>query len=345
MTLSEIARLIDGTIIGDGNVQISGIAKIEDAKKGDITFQANPKYSKYLKTTQASAVIVPMEIQESFDVSLIKAKNPYFAFLQVVNIFFPSVPLVEKGIHDTVMIGEETELEEDLSIGPNVIIGKKCRIGKGTIIMPGVVVGDEVVIGEDCTIHANVCLRERVVLGNRIIIHNGVIVGSDGFGFALEGGIYYKIPQIGIVVIEDDVEIGANTTIDRASIGETRIKKGAKLDNLIQIAHNCTVGANTVIAAQTGLSGSTHLGSNVRVGGQVGFAGHMQIGDEVSIGAQAGVSKSIPSGIMVSGYPAKPHIEELRIEASLKRLPQLIKEVKEMKEKISKLEQEKGKRC
>jgi UDP-3-O-[3-hydroxymyristoyl] glucosamine N-acyltransferase len=345
MKLSEIARNVGGEIIGNGEAEITGVAKIEEARQGEITFLANPKYAKFLETSNASAVIVPMDITDAGGKFLIRTKNPYYAFLQIVSLFHPSKPLIEKGIHKTAIIGEETDLGNDLSIGPYVVIGRRCRIGDGTVFLPGVVVGDDVIVGEGCTLHARVCLRERVVIGNRVIFHNGAVVGSDGFGFAPEEGRYYKIPQIGTVVIEDDVEIGANTTIDRATLGETRIKRGAKLDNLIQVGHNCTVGEDTVIAAQTGLSGSTHIGKGVRVGGQVGFAGHLNVGDAAAIGAQSGVSKSIPAGTTVFGYPARPHAEEFRIMVAQRRLPQVLKEMKELKERIQRLEALMRKEC
>ncbi len=343
--LIDIAAKLNGEVVGNRELQITGVSKIEESKEGEITFLANPKYTKFLKETKASAVIVSQEVKDGGEKSIIRTKNPYYAFLQTVNLFYPPLPLMEKGIHPTAIINEGTKLGRDLAIGPYVVIGKKCSIGDQTIIMPEVVIGDEVKIGEGCILYAHVCLREKVVIGNRVILHNGVVVGSDGFGFAPEGGKYFKIPQVGNVVIEDDVEIGANVTIDRATLGETRIKQGAKLDNLIQVAHNCTIGENTVIAAQTGLSGSTHLGKGVRIGGQVGFAGHLEVGDGVSIGAQSGVHKSVPAGEFIFGYPAKPHREEFRIQAALKKLPQLLKEIKSMKEKIEKLEGQMRKLC
>ena len=345
LKLSEIAKKVQGEVVGNGEVEITGVAKIEEAKEGEITFLANTKYAKFLSESKSSAVIVPMDITEAGGKLLLRTKNPYYAFLQTVNLFYPSEPLIEKGIHDTAVIGKDTELGKDLSVGPYVVVGRRCRVGDGSVLMPGVVIGDDVTIGEGCTLQARVCLRERVVIGDRVIIHNGAIVGSDGFGFAPEGGKYHKIPQVGTVVIEDDVEIGANTTIDRATLDETRIKRGAKLDNLIQVGHNCTIGENTVIAAQTGLSGSTHIGNGVRAGGQVGFAGHMKVGDGASIGAQSGVSKTVPPGVSVFGYPAKPLMEELRIQAALKRLPQVLKEVKDLKEHIRRLEEEMRKQC
>ncbi len=345
MRLKDISELVAGELLGDGNVVITGVARIEEAGTGEITFLANPKYTRFLHGTKASAVIVPLELTERVDVPVIRSSNPYFAFMKLVSIFFPPKPLIEKGIHTTAVIGDRTELGVDLSIGAYAVVGKHCLIGDRTVIMPGVVVGDGVVIGKDCVLHANVCLREGVVLGDRVVLHNGTVVGSDGFGFAPEGGTYHKIPQVGKVVIEDDVEIGANTTVDRATLGETRILRGAKLDNLIQIAHNCTVGENTVIAAQTGLSGSTHIGKGVRIGGQVGFAGHMQIGDFAAIGAQAGVSRSVPPRVMVSGSPARPHRDELRMEAAMHKLPDLLKEIKRLGERIETLERELKKKC
>ncbi len=337
--LSDIAAEFGGRVVGDDGVEISGVAKIEEAQEGEITFLANPKYTKFLNETKASAVIVPLDVTEAGDTPLIQAENPYFAFLKTVVLFHPPQPLIAKGIHPTAVIGEETEIGQDVSAGPYVVIGRRCRVGSGTVLMPGVVVGDDVRIGSDCVLHARVSIREKVILGNRVVIHDGTVVGSDGFGFAPEGGKYHKIPQVGTVVIEDDVEIGASTTIDRATLGETRIKRGAKLDNLIQVAHNCSIGEDTVIAAQAGLSGSTHIGSHVKIGGQVGFAGHLSVGDGAMVGAQSGIHKSVPSGQMVFGYPAKPHSEEFRIQAALRRLPQLLKEVKDLKQRIQGMEE------
>jgi UDP-3-O-[3-hydroxymyristoyl] glucosamine N-acyltransferase len=339
MTLQEIAKKVEGEVLGDGEISISGVATIEEAGPGDITFLVNQKYTKFLHESHASAVIVPSEFTEEIGLSQIRVKNPYFVFLQVIQLFHPPVPLIDKGIHPTAVIGEGSKLGKEVAVGAYVVIGKSCQIGDRTTLLPGVVIGNNVTVGSDCTIHAHVCLRERVVLGNRVIIQNGSVIGSDGFGFAPEAGVYYKIPQVGIVVIEDDVEIGAHTTIDRATLGETRIKKGVKLDNLIQVGHNCTIDENTVIAAQSGLSGSTHIGKQVRIGGQVGFAGHMTIGDGAALGAKSGVSKSIPEGAFWFGSPARPHEIEKRVQAATKRLPGLIKELKELKIKIQQIEQ------
>jgi len=343
LTLNAIAEKVGGRVKGDGSVEITGVAKIENAREGEITFLANPKYVRYLKDAKASAVIVSADIQEAGNLPLLVVPNPYYAFLKAVLLFNPQGAPLEKGVHSQAIVGEDTQVGEDVAIGPFVVIGKRCRIGRGSILMPLVWIGDDVVVGEDCLLYPHSSLREKIVLGNRVILHCGVVVGSDGFGYAPEGGRYHKIPQIGTVVIEDDVEIGTNSTIDRATLGETRIGRGVKLDNLIHVGHNCTIGEDTVMAAQTGLSGSTHIGKGVRVGGQVGFAGHLIVGDGATIGAQSGVSKTVPPGVMVSGYPAQPHQQELRTEASLRKLPEMLKEWKELKVRLEELEKHIGK--
>ncbi len=346
LKLDKIASHVEGEIEGNSAIEISGVAKIEDANPGEITFIANTKYVKFLQETKASAVIVPADMEEKAgEKSFIRSQNPYFAFLKTIELFYPAQPLLEKGIHETAIIGEDTKLGKDLAIGPYVVIGKRCRIGSGCIFLPGVVIGDDVAIGDDCILHSHVCLRERVSIGNRVVLHNGAIIGSDGFGFAPEDGRYYKIPQVGTVVLEDDVEIGANTTIDRATLGETRIKKGAKLDNLIQVAHNCTVGEDTVIAGQAGLSGSTHLGKGVRVGGQVGFAGHLEVGDGAAVGAKSGVDKDIPKDCYMFGMPARQYMEEFRIQGAIHRLPERMKELRELKKEVERLKKELRERC
>jgi UDP-3-O-[3-hydroxymyristoyl] glucosamine N-acyltransferase len=345
LTLREILRHTGGELVGDGNVVITGLAKIEEATKGHITFVANPKYAKHLQETGASAAIVPLGVDVPEGKSYIRSENPYFAFLKVIRLFYPDKPPIVEGIHPTAVIGAECRMDESVRIGSHVVIGNRCFIGKNTVLMPGVVLGDDVNIGSGCVIHANVSVRERVTLGDRVIIHDGTVVGSDGFGFAFEGGRYHKIPQVGTVVIEDDVEIGANVAIDRATLGETRIKRGAKLDNLIQVAHNCVIGEDTAIAAQAGLSGSTSIGKGVRIGGQAGFAGHMKVGDFASVTAQAGVDKDVPPGVVVSGYMAMPHREALKLEASIRQLPELLRQIKILRETVTRIEKEMKKGC
>lgn len=340
MLLRDIATHIRGEVEGDDSLEITGLAPIEEAKPGELTFLANPKYTKFLQTTLASAIILPKDIPCPSGKSVIRASNPYFAFSQAISLFYPSKPFLPVGVHPTAILGEEVVLGKDVAIGPYVVIGDHCRIGEGTVLFPGVILGEDVQIGSHCVIHARVSIREHVRIGDRVIVHDGTVIGSDGFGFAFEGGKYHKIPQVGTVVIEDDVEIGANVTIDRATLGETRICKGAKLDNLIQIAHNCYIGEHTAIAGQAGLSGSTRLGKYVRVGGQAGFAGHLEVGDYAIVAAQSGVDKSIPPHVMVFGYPARPHREALRFEASVHQIPQMLKTLRELRQRIENLEKE-----
>ncbi len=344
-TLRELAVLSGGELTGDGGLTITGPAPIEVAGPGQITFVSNPKYAHFLASTRASAVIVPKAMDAPEGRSVIRAENPYFAFLLIVRAFFPEKPFVAPGVHPTAVVGNGVRMGENARIGPRVVVGDRCSIGDGTELLPGVVLGEDVTVGKNCVIHANVSLRERVVVGDRVIIHDGTVVGSDGFGFAFEAGSYRKIPQVGTVVIEDDVEIGANTAIDRATLGETRIRKGAKLDNLIQIAHNCVIGEHTAIAAQAGLSGSTVLGRGVRIGGQAGFAGHLQVGDGAAVGAQAGVDKSVPGGIMVSGSPARPHREEMKAQAAVRRLPDWMKEMRRLIGRLDTKEKEPESTC
>lgn len=340
-SLEDLVKEVGGILDGDGSVEISGVGKIEEAGPGILTFLANQKYQKFLEGSRASAVVVPKDLPDMPGLNLIRADNPYFSFMKAVVLFNPPKSFIDKGVHETAVIGKNVQMGEAVAVGPYVVIGDNAKIGSGTTLLPHVVLGKDVSVGENCTIHSHVSLREGVQLGNRIILHDGVVIGSDGFGFAPENGRYHKIPQIGTVVIEDDVEIGANTTIDRATLGETRICEGVKLDNLIQVAHNCTVGAHTVIAAQAGISGSTKIGKHVRVGGQAGFAGHIEVGDYTAIGAQSGISKSVAEKQYVFGTPAKPHKEEFRIHGALKRLPEMLKEMKVLKQKIESLEQEK----
>ena len=337
LTLKQIADLVGGRIADNPEAVVSGVAKIEEARSDQLTFLANPKYARHLELSKAAAVLVPSKMESGPGPARIVVDDPYLAFLKVVVYFNPQDPLIEPGIHPTAVVGNGTELDESVSLGAHVVIGRNCRIGKGSVILPGSVIGDGVKIGEDCLIHARCSVREKVIIGNRVILQDAAVIGSDGFGFAPVNGAYQKIPQVGTVVLEDDVEIGANTTIDRATLGETRICKGAKIDNLVQVAHHCEIGENTVIAAQAGLSGSTMIGKSVRIGGQAGFAGHMKVGDGAAIGAQAGVVKSVPDGVMVSGYPARPHREELKKEAAIHRLPQILTEFKEIKKQIQQL--------
>lgn len=340
-TLAEIAEKIGGELDGDPNLQLRGIAEIDKAEPGEITFLANPKYRHFVETTQASAIIIKQEFSGKRKLPAIKMRDPYYGFLQVVKLFHPPRPLQEKGVHPAAVIDDSAELGEDVSVGANVYIGAGVKIGRRTQILPNCVILENSEIGEDCLLYPLVSIRENCKIGNRVILHNGVVIGSDGFGFAPHDGKFVKILQVGNVVLEDDVEIGANSTIDRAALGTTLIKRGTKLDNLVQIAHNVTIGEDSVIAAQTGISGSTKVGKNAMFGGQVGLVGHLTIGDRVRIGAQTGVTKSFPDDTDLLGYPARPMMLEKRIEILLPSLPDLVKKVRKL-EKQLKLLQEKN---
>ncbi len=336
-SVSEIAKWIDAVVDGDAAVQISNLAKIEEAGKADLTFISNPRYEKQINTTQAGAVLVSMDFPKS-DKTLLRCADPYYAFMTLVQKLYGSQKPPTPGIHPTAVVADDAVIAAGASIGPHVVVAAGCRIGDNTQIHPGTVIAEEVQIGADCVIYANVSIREKCRIGNRVIIHCGAVIGADGFGFAFRDGRYHKIPQMGIVVLEDDVEIGANTTIDRATLGETIIHTGAKLDNLIQIAHNVQVGEHTAIAAQAGISGSAKIGKYVRVGGQAGLVGHIEIGDGAALGAQAGITKSVPAKAFVTGYPAREHMTAKREEASLAKLPELLKRVKRLEEELKKIE-------
>ena len=338
LSLAKIAEFTQGVLEGDSSIEIHGVAKIEEAEVGEVTFISNPKYAKFIDTTNASAVIVSMDFPETTR-PIIRTQNPYLSFLKVLKAFHPPIENIAEGIHPLAVIDQTTQIGKNVRIGAYVVIDKDCRIGENVTILPGVKIGREVTIGDNTLIYANVVLREKVKVGNNVIIHSGTVVGSDGFGFAREGQHYHKIPQVGTVMIEDDVEIGANCTVDRATLGETIIRKGVKLDNLIQIAHNVEIGENTVIAAQTGISGSTKIGKNVMIGGQVGFVGHIEIGDNTTIGAQSGVSKSLPPNSVYFGYPARPIMQAKREEAALRKLPDLLKRISELESKINSIDE------
>lgn len=340
MKLYEIASAINGEIIGDADIEINRVAEIQSAGKGDISFISNPKYEKFFDTTKASAVIVGRNFSKRReDISLVLVNEPYFAFVKVLKLLGPSFELLPPGIHPTAVIAETATIGENVRVGANVFIGERTKIGSNTVIMPGVVICNDVEIGNDVLIYPNVTIYHKCKIGNRVIIHSGTVIGSDGFGFVPKpDGTYEKIPQVGIVIIEDDVEIGSNCSIDRATLGETVIRRGVKLDNLIQVAHNVVIGENTVIAAQTGIAGSTKIGKNCVLAGQVGIVGHIEIADKTTIAAQSGVTKSITeSGKVYLGSPAKEHAVALRIEGALRQLPYLIKEFLELKAKIGKI--------
>ena len=340
-SLKEIADCIDGDVIGDGSIQITGLAKIQEAKPGDLTFLANKKYTKFVATTNASAIIIGREFHGVCKRAHIICENPYYSFLRAVELFVPRKECFDTGIHPSAVVDESARLGDNILIGALAIISKNVSIGANVQIHPGTVIYPEVIIGDDVVIYGNVTIRERVEIGNRVIIHCGVVIGSDGFGFVEKEGKYIKLPQTGKVIIGDDVEIGANTTIDRATLGATVISRGTKLDNLIQIAHNVEIGEDTVIAAQAGISGSTIVGKQAKIGGQAGFVGHIKIGDQSIVGAKAGVSKDVPPGVFVTGYPAREITTYHRSTASLYKLPELMKKIKNMENELAQLRSKK----
>ncbi len=341
--LGEIADLVKGELVGSPETIITGISGIKEAKKGDITFLANPKYSGLIQTTKAAAIITSRGIVDSAK-PLIKTDNPSVAFTKVVGLASPDGAKHPQGIHLSALIAKGAKLSKKVAIGAYSVIEDGASIGEGTIIYSGCYIGRNSKIGKNCLVYPQVSILERIEIEDRVIIHSGAVIGSDGFGFAMVRGVQKKIPQIGTVLIEDDVEIGANVTIDRARFDKTIIGKGTKIDNLVQIAHNVVTGKNCIIVAQAGISGSTVLGEGVILAGQAGVVGHVRIGDKVIVAAQSGVTKTIPAKTKVSGYPAKPHREAKRVNACIQRLPQVYKKIKELEEKIAKLEKKvKGK--
>ncbi|MFH1397572.1 MAG: UDP-3-O-(3-hydroxymyristoyl)glucosamine N-acyltransferase [Candidatus Omnitrophota bacterium] len=331
-TLKEIAVSINGEVVGDENIIVTGIAGIQEALPGDITFLADPKYLAFINRTEASAIITSRDIK-SAKCAIIRVDNPSLAFTKVVSLVTPqeSHP---KGLHPTVIQEKKVVLGKDVAIGAYVVIEDSVSIGAKTIIYPGCYIGANVKIGSNSIIYPNVSIREESIIGSNVIIHSGTVIGSDGFGFVTVDGIHHKIPQIGKVVIEDDVEIGSNVSIDRARFDKTVIGRGTKIDNLVHIAHNVIIGKNCLIVAQAGISGSTTLGNNVVLAGQVGVVGHVNIGDNSIVMAQSGVSKSLPADSIVWGYPAKPADTAKRTNACVQNLPRLYETVKELKKKI-----------
>jgi UDP-3-O-[3-hydroxymyristoyl] glucosamine N-acyltransferase len=336
MKLSEIALKTDCQMIGDQDVEIIRVAGIDEAGLGDLTFVSNRKYISHIKNTKASAIILG-EDMPSVEIPNLRTKDPYMAFARALELFYDP-PRLESGIHPTAVIAEGVELGVNACVGAYSVIGKECKIGRSTAIHPHVVLYPGVIIGNDVVLHSHVIVREDCQIGNRVVLQNGVVIGGDGFGFApTKGGSFYKICQTGRVLIEDDVEIGANTTIDRAAVGDTIIRHGAKLDNLVQVGHGAQVGEDCVLAAQVGLAGSTRLGRNVWVGGQAGFAGHLEVGDKAIITAQSGTSHDIPAGAVVSGSPAIENAVWLRSTAAFSKLPDLIRKVRDLEKQIEQL--------
>jgi len=335
--LKELAIWVDGTVVGDGEIEISGVAAIEEAQAGEITFIAHPKYLANLSKTNASAVIVSKEVAQA-DKSLLCVTHPQLAFAKILTLFSQK-PYQPKGIDPKVWVSPTAELGKDLTLYPFVYIGDRCSIGDRVTLYPGVYVGEDCSIGEDSILYPNVSVYSRTIIGNRVILHSGVVAGSDGFAYVKEGKRNVKIPQVGIVEIEDDVEIGANTTIDRAALGKTIIRRGVKIDNLVMVAHNVVIGEDSIIIAQVGIAGSTKIGSNVTLAGQVGVAGHIEIGDNAMVGAQAGVIHDLPGNQGYHGSPALPQREYIRAVTTLPKLPEMRKTLLDIEKRIKNVEE------
>ncbi|MCW1148766.1 UDP-3-O-(3-hydroxymyristoyl)glucosamine N-acyltransferase [Flavobacterium lacisediminis] len=335
-TAAQIAGILEGEVVGNPDAEVFKLSKIEEGTEGSLTFLANPKYINYIYSTQATVTIVnsTFEPEQEITTTLIKVEDAYKSFSKLLE-YYNQVKLMKSGIEQPSVISDGVTYGSDLYLGSFCYIGKNVIIGKNVKIYPNSFIGDNVTIGDDCVFFAGVRIYSETVIGNRCTIHSGTIIGSDGFGFApQEDGTYVKVPQIGNVIIEDDVEIGACTTVDRATLGSTIIRKGVKLDNHIQVAHNVEIGENTVIAAQTGIAGTTKIGKNCLIGGQVGFAGHLVIGDGVKIQAQSGIGKNLEAGEVVQGSPAFNYGDFAKSFVHFRNLPKIVTDLEELKNKI-----------
>ncbi len=335
-TLKELAEYLGGIVRGDENHLINVLAPLDSAYPDKITFLANPKYAAKVSETKAGAVLMAAG-GESYGRNVIEIANPYLGFAKLLTLFYvkqqPAVGLMPGAIiGKNISCGEQVSVHNGATVGKNVTMGSRCVIHSGAVIYDGVTIGDDV------TVHSNAVIRERCRIGNRCVIQPGAVIGSDGFGYAPDGSSYYRIPQIGIVVLEDDVEIGANTCIDRAALEVTLIKRGTKLDNLVQIAHNCQIGEDCMIVSQVGISGSSKLGNHVTLAGQVGVVGHIKIGDNVIVGAKSGVPNSLEANAYYSGYPVAPHKEWLKSTVILPKLPEMRKSISSLLKRVEELE-------
>ena len=330
--LSEVLRITGGELLGNGEVKITGLNRIDMAREGDLCF-SDEVHIENSKTCAASAVIIPASYSGEFPKPAIKIENPRAAFAKLLEVFTPKIE-IPIGISDKAFIGNKVEIAADVTIMPFAYVGDGAKISSGAIIYPHTYIGHYATIGENTTIYSNVTIREYCKIGNRCVIHSSTVVGSDGFGFTTTKGVHTKVPQVGNVIVEDDVEIGANVGIDRAAMGSTIIGHGTKIDNLVHIAHNCKIGANCLIVAQTGISGSTVVGDNVTFGGQVGTVGHITIGGNSIYAARSGITKNMPKGFFGAGFPVQTHAEWLRMQASLQKVPALMKRISQLEKQI-----------
>jgi UDP-3-O-[3-hydroxymyristoyl] glucosamine N-acyltransferase len=339
MRLTELAERTGARLEGvEPEMEISGAAGLDEATAGQVTFLSNPRYTPRVQTTRASAIFVAEGVEVGRDIAVLRAADPYLAYTRALRLFHPE-PTFEAFIHHTAVIDSSAQLGEGVSVGAHVVVGRNARIGARVRIHPNATIYDNVRIGANSVIHSNVSIREGSQLGERVVIHNNSVIGSDGFGYAKdEEKRWLKIPQTGVVVIEDDVEIGAGTTIDCASVGETRIRTGAKIDNLVQIGHSCTVGEDALICAQVGLAGSSHIGRRVILAGQAGVAGHLTIGDDAVLTAKSATSHNVEPGKMISGIPAFDNRDWLRSTAAFRRLGEMQRTIRLLETRLAALE-------
>lgn len=335
-TLQEIADLVHGVLLGEGNIEISGVTNIEDAGENDITFAVPPHLEKAIQS-KAAAVIIPDSVTE-FSKPAIRVANPRMAFTRLLEIFTPPLA-VERGVHPAAVIGNNVVLGKNVSIQAYAVIDDGAHIGDNTVIYPHCYVGVEAHIGSDSLLYPNVTVREKCQVGSRVILHSGAVIGSDGFGFVTAEGRHVKVPQVGNVVVEDDVEIGANATLDRATTGSTIVKKGTKIDNLVHLAHNVVIGEHCFLVAQTGIAGSAKVGNYVTFAGQSGSAGHITIGDRCIFAARSAPINDVAAGSFCAGFPARPHKEWLRGEAGIQKVPDLIKKVRDLEKRLQAMEE------
>lgn len=344
MRLSELARLTNARVEpeGAGELEITGAAGLGEAAPDHVSFLSNPRYTGRVRTTRAAAVYLSEGVEPGREIAVLRTRDPYLAYTRALRLFHPE-PRVEPFIHPTAVIDSTARVDASAHIGACVVVGREVEIGAGVRVYPNATIYDRVKIGADTIIHSGVALREGTLVGARVRVHNNAVIGSDGFGYAKdEEGHWLKIPQAGRVVIEDDVEIGAGATIDRASVGETRIARGAKIDNLVQIGHSCTVGEDALLCAQVGLAGSSHVGRRVILAGQVGVAGHLKIGDDVVITAKSATSHDVPPGKVLSGIPAFDNRDWLRATAVFRRLGDLARTIRQLEEKVRSLARDEG---
>lgn len=336
MRLSDLAQRLEAALDGPEDLDVRGVAGLRDAGMGEITFVADDKHLKDIAASKASAFIVP-NTAPPLGVPALRVRNPRLAFAKALDLFHVKRP-APGGVSDRAFIGRDVVLGADPTVHPGAVIGDGCRIGARAVIHSGVVIAPGVTIGDDCILYPNVTVREDAVIGSRVILHPGAVIGSDGFGFVTDRGVHHKIPQVGGVIIGDDVEIGANSTVDRATLGNTVIGKGTKIDNQVQVAHNVAIGEHCLLAAQVGIAGSTTLGKYVVIGGQAGVGDHLTVGDQVMAGGGTGITRDIEGGRVIAGHPALPLREWLKVQASLPKLPELRRIIAELERRIGELE-------